>query len=475
MKETFITSLADQAGAFLGAVRAITQAGANIHRVSYNKAVDTHMLFLDVEGEEAQLKAVEEALTRQGYLADGRGDARVILLSFTLPDHPGALLPVLEVIEDFHFNISYISSQGDGSGVQHFKMGLFTRDMRAMRAFIARASALCEVQVLDYDQSEKVMDNTVFYLSFVKELAQRHHMTREQRMKLMSDANLIMQYLEERDAPAHKTFEYIAQFSEQIWAARGPHFLPRITQRELPGCMLTVIEPPTGSNMTLLDFGSEILAVDSGFACYDKEMRAVVTEVIPDFFHRPRTLLLTHADIDHCGLMDWFHRALMTGDALADFCHEQEGLPCWRETSVIHAPYCRISKLLSGYRPPESARLHAVGGSLEMCGQPLEKIGTFDFHGLSFEAWEGFGGHVAGETIWVERSERIALTGDVFVNLRGFTKPQAAFNRLAPFLMTSVDTDPRRAAAEREALKSVLGTGEWLMVGAHGAPAVWRL
>lgn len=95
------------------------------------------MLFLDVEGEEAQLKAVEEALTRQGYLADGRSDARVILLSFTLPDHPGALLPVLEVIEDFHFNISYISSQGDGSGVQHFKMGLFTRDMRAMRAFIA--------------------------------------------------------------------------------------------------------------------------------------------------------------------------------------------------------------------------------------------------------------------------------------------------------------------------------------------------
>ena len=54
------------------------------------------MLFLDVEGEEAQLKAVEEALTRQGYLADGRSDARVILLSFTLPDHPGALLPVLE-------------------------------------------------------------------------------------------------------------------------------------------------------------------------------------------------------------------------------------------------------------------------------------------------------------------------------------------------------------------------------------------
>ena len=54
--------------------------------------------------------------------------------------------------------------------------------------------------------------------------------------------------------------------------------------------------------------------------------------------------------------------------------------------------------------------------------EPLERIGTFDFHGLSFEMWEGFGGHVAGETIWVERRERIALTGDVFVNLKGFTR-----------------------------------------------------
>lgn len=82
---------------------------------------------------------------------------------------------------------------------------------------------------------------------------------------------------------------------------------------------------------------------------------------------------------------------------------------------------------------------------------------------------------MAGETIWVERRERLALTGDVFVNLKGFTAEQAAFNRLAPYLMTSVDTDPRKAAAERQALKGVLGEGEWIVAGAHGTPAVWRL
>ena len=45
-------------------------------------------------------------------------------------------------------------------------------------------------------------------------------------------------------------------------------------------------------------------------------------------------------------------------------------------------------------------------------------------------------------------------------SLKGFTAEQAAFNRLAPYLMTSVDTDPRKAAAERQALKSVLGEGD---------------
>ena len=54
MKKTFITSMPDQAGAFLAAGRIIAAAGGNITRVSYNKAVDTHMLFLDVSGDEAQ-------------------------------------------------------------------------------------------------------------------------------------------------------------------------------------------------------------------------------------------------------------------------------------------------------------------------------------------------------------------------------------------------------------------------------------
>lgn len=51
MKKTFTTTMPDRVGAFLRASQAIGELGANITRVSYNKAVDTHMLFIEVEAE----------------------------------------------------------------------------------------------------------------------------------------------------------------------------------------------------------------------------------------------------------------------------------------------------------------------------------------------------------------------------------------------------------------------------------------
>ena len=50
MKKTFVTTMPDRAGAFLKASRIIADLDLNITRVSYNKAIDTHTLFIEVEG-----------------------------------------------------------------------------------------------------------------------------------------------------------------------------------------------------------------------------------------------------------------------------------------------------------------------------------------------------------------------------------------------------------------------------------------
>ena len=63
----------------------------------------------------------------------------------------------------------------------------------------------------------------------------------------------------------------------------------------------------------------------------------------------------------------------------------------------------------------------------------------------------------------------VPCSGDIMVNIPGFTPEQAAFNRLAPYLMTSVNMDSRRASLEREALLRRFPVGEYVYCCGHGA------
>ena len=55
------------------------------------------------------------------------------------------------------------------------------------------------------------------------------------------------------------------------------------------------------------------------------------------------------------------------------------------------------------------------------------------------------------------------------MNLHGMTAEQAEYNRYAPILMTSVDTDPGLCKEERNAFMQRLGTGKWSIFSGHGA------
>ena len=87
---------------------------------------------------------------------------------------------------------------------------------------------------------------------------------------------------------------------------------------------------------------------------------------------------------------------------------------------------------------------------------------------LNFEVHQGKGGHLPGETVLIDYAHHIAFTGDIFINMRGMTREQAAYNQYAPVLMTSVDTDPALCAEERRAIVQRLGAGKWQVFGAHG-------
>ena len=92
MKKTFVTKMPNHIGAFLKASKCFSELGINITRVSYNKAVDSHTLFIDVVGEESALVDATEKLNKIGYLSNEQEKSKVVLLEFVWKTAPVALL-----------------------------------------------------------------------------------------------------------------------------------------------------------------------------------------------------------------------------------------------------------------------------------------------------------------------------------------------------------------------------------------------
>ena len=469
MKKTYVTTMPNHIGAFLQASRSFARLGVNITRVSYNTAVDSHTLFIDAEGTEAQLLAADRELSAIGYLPKGEKEPHVVLIEFLLRDEPGGVTGVLELIERFAFNISYISSQENGTDHQHFKMGLFVENEADLSRFLEEAAQLCKVRVIDYNRSEKVFDNSIFYNSFVSGLVEAIGGTEDDRRELMINANLAMQTLDEQGLSPYRTFDSISRFAELLAQCRGEAFSPRITTHQITDkTTATVIEPPCGSNTLILQSGGEVLFVDSGYACYETEMLPILRSIVPGFDAMRKTILITHADVDHCGLLHLFDTVLCSRLSAQSLRMEYEKQTAFREQNPLHKPYIQICKTLTAYRATDPNKVQALWGGDESPEKPLQSVGDFSFGDLHFEVYEGRGGHLRGENVLIDYDNRVAITGDVYVNLHGMTSEQKQYNRYAPILMTSVDTDPRLCAEERRAVFQRLGAGAWKIFGAHG-------
>lgn len=142
MKRTFVTVMPNHIGAFLKASRCFAEIGVNITRVSYNKAVDSHMLFIDAEGTADKLDEAARRLTQIGYLQCDESGRSVILLEFRLRDVPGSVTAVLELISEFSFNISYISSQETARTISISRWGSSPGRARGSTASLRRRQAV---------------------------------------------------------------------------------------------------------------------------------------------------------------------------------------------------------------------------------------------------------------------------------------------------------------------------------------------
>ena len=469
MKKTYVTSMPNHIGAFLKASKCFSALGINITRVSYNKAVDSHTLFIDAEGTAEQLMKADAELEKIGYLQGSANKTSIVLIEFCLEDVPGSVTNILTLISDFNFNISYISSQENGTDYQYFKMGLYVDDFDKISEFLKEAEKICKVRVIDYNSSEKVYDNSIFYNTYVMGLSQTIGLSEEFRSELLVHVNLAMQTLDEQGLSPYRTFDSISKFAELLGISKGKSFVPRVSHHKISeDTEIILIEPPCGSNTIIIRSNGRILFVDSGYACYSDEMMDIIHKIVPDFDRIKKTILVTHADVDHCGLLPMFDEIIASDRTAKCLKNEYLGNGGYREKNPLHKPYINICKILTSYKPVDPSKISTPWSSVESLTEPLTQIGFFDFEELHFEVYEGKGGHLPGEIVLIDYSKHIAITGDIYINVHGLTPEQAEYNQYAPILMTSVDTDPKLCAEERKAIIGRLGVGNWQIFGAHG-------
>ena len=67
---------------------------------------------------------------------------------------------------------------------------------------------------------------------------------------------------------------------------------------------------------------------------------------------------------------------------------------------------------------------------------------------------------------------RVAITGDDYINIHGYTAPQKAFNRIAPYLMNSVNEDSRKAHILLDELRKRLDGKGYTILPGHGLPVM---
>ena len=478
-RQTFVTVMPNRTGAFLAAARVFHREGVNMIRVSYNKAVDLHTLFIDGEGEPDALERVRAQLDQMGYLTRQLPETGVVPIEMDIPDHEGAMLPALEILARYDINISYLNSTQTGESCQHFLMGLLIEKPMLIASLLRELNALYPVRIAG--EAGGCPDNSVFYLSLAARVEKTLHLSQEKQLEFLSEANRTMQLLQRSNESPTVVFGQIERFMDYVAGHQGRNFKCRVTQKALsPQVTLTVIEPVCGSNTYLLRAGDTLVMLDSGYALYEKEMQHIFRRVYPDWEGLQKHFYISHADVDHCGLLrpleneGTVHLNPLSFESLR--CQAM-GMEDNRETKLFCFGYSRLSRLISGYEPPllQNAVIYGEGAPREH--EELLPIGEMSIGDLTFEIYEGSGGHLAGEQIYVEPKGGVMFTGDNFLDFKGFSQELKDFNAIAPYLMRSVNVDSRKAALMRRAvgdmaahIAQALGRPV-LILGGHGSPA----
>ncbi len=431
IKRTFTTRTPDKPGAFMRACKVIKEQGGNITRVSYKRGGLN--LFIEVEGTKGVLDAIEMGLSEMSYVDFQPKVPTVLVMEVKIPNTPGMLFPVLEIIDRHEVNITYLNSREENRGFQNFNIGMEVKDPTVSKKILDEVSDIYLLNVVSYNGNYDALDITVGYIRLASKIRRLFSLDDDKVKEFVKECRGVTELLLERGQDPAVVFDKIRQLSDFIAYHRDLNFNPRIATHQLTEeTTLTVIEPPCGSNTYVLRNGDDLLFVDSGMGIFSDEMITELRETYPAFFSMNKTMLVTHADADHCGLLSVVDNATIvvdkrTADGLFDMARPTG------DKDAYNYCYGRLCRIITDYVAPDKSIIRTIGDAPESHDDfiLLDKI---KFGDIELEVYEGPGVHTKGQTVIACRNPKLLFTGDLYSNVKDVTSERAEYNQIAPYL-----------------------------------------
>jgi glyoxylase-like metal-dependent hydrolase (beta-lactamase superfamily II)/ACT domain-containing protein len=468
----------DDPGALQRAAEIIKSHGGNIHRVDYDRRIDPHIVFFQVDAEEDASEKITHDLQSIGYLQTSLATLRFLKFSVYLPDEPGMLFEFLGHTTGAGANIAFLDFDDKGKYPGRLTVSLTLDNDEVADRLLQQLKLRYRLEILEYDSTGKNLDDTVFYIRFAQELREIIGLEDEDfLLRLLHDTNHIAQELTSQGRNPHLVFESILKTGRTLKNTTGLGFYADVQEVQLcNGASLFCFQLPCGGSVYILRNRGRLAMFDTGFGIYHRE----IVEMLAHFGLDPRDiegLYITHADADHSGGGAFFDvPAVLHPGSVKIIQTANRAYGSQMEGSILGEVYMKLINLFSKFNPPTNVDLLDNNGKEVRSGLPV--LATRDICGMKFEILESLGGHLHGHIFFLNVETGLLFTGDCLINFDSFTKEREDFSTLAKNLMTTVNVDSEKARQERKALLEIgseIDAQAWargqrlLVCGGHGA------
>lgn len=453
-RHSFITKIPVHSGSLHRAVEIVAAAGGNINRIHYDRKIEPQTVFWEITCEDTAFECISCALAEIGYLQTGLAPVASLQLTIRLPHESGSLNKFLHFITESKAIITAVAFDDEGSKPDTVTISVVLEENERAQALTTVLSRVFELVEIQFEG----LEDTSFYVQFAETLSKFvPDPTGGAVVDLVAAVNRVAQDLRHHGRDPKAVFTNVLEAAQTIADTCDAGYFADIQSMPLSDkVQLHCIQPPCGGNIYLFEMSDHYVMLDTGYGAHHPDLMRLFSAVQLQISPKLSKILLSHGDTDHCGAAGFFDVPIhMHSTAWETIRSENRAWGSPREDMLLETVYSKMIAAFSKVRPPVERNISLLATQYIGSEGAFRIMTLLDIGDLQFEVLESLGGHQVGSIFLFCKASGFLFTADSLVPVHAISPERTRYNRVADFLMTSVNVDSETAGKERRALLEI--------------------